>query len=263
MHPKLSVSIIDVGQGDAILLEFPGGKRMLVDAGPLSQRFNAGERIIAPFLKRKGITHLEYLLITHSHSDHLGGTLALLQSIRVDTIVMSPFRGSSYQVRSILQAAEENNVGQKVLRAGSQIALDSRARVYSLYPEHSAAKIKNLNNSSIVLKVVYGSSSVLLVGDAEVVDENKMVRRYDDFLKSDVLKVGHHGSYSSTSEEFLKIVHPHKALVSVGIHNRFRHPSPITMQRLAAHAIEISRTDQKGAIIFESDGSAWKQERWR
>ncbi len=261
MHPKLNVSIIDVGQGDAILLEFPDGKRMLIDAGPLSQRYNAGERIIAPFLKRKGITRLEYFLITHSHSDHLGGARALLRSMMVDTIVMSPFRGSSYQVRSVLQAAEEKNVGQKVLRAGNQITLDPRIRVYCLYPEVGAAKIKNLNNSSIVLKVVYGCSSILLVGDAEAVDENKMVHRYDDFLMSDILKVGHHGSHSSTSEEFLNIVHPQKALVSVGIHNRFSHPSPITMQRLAAHSIEINRTDKKGAIIFESDGSAWKQER--
>jgi competence protein ComEC len=255
--------MIDVGQGDAILLECPNGKRILVDTGPWSMSFDAGERTVVPLLRRKGNIKIDYLLITHSHSDHLGGARSILQSIRVDTLVINYFDSDNRQMKEILQVAREKNVGLKMMYAGDQIPVDPNVRMHVLYPQGNRIAEKNLNNTSIVLKVIFGNASMLLVGDAEVGVEHKLILRYKELLSSDVLKVGHHGSLSSTSEEFLNIVHPHKALISVGNHNKFRHPSPLTLRRLTAHLIGIERTDKIGAIVLESDGKQWTQKVWR
>jgi competence protein ComEC len=263
VHTKLTATMIDVGQGDAILLECPNGKRILVDAGPWSMRFDAGERTVVPFLKRQGNIKVDYLLITHSHSDHIGGARSILQSIRVDTLVLNYFDSDNRQVKEILQVAREKNVGLKMMHAGDQIQIDPNARVYVLYPRLNQHAEKNFNNTSIVLKVIFGNASMLLVGDAEAEVEHKLILRYKEFLSSDILKVGHHGSLSGTSEEFLNIVRPQKALISVGNHNKFRHPSSFTIKRLMAHAVEIERTDKSGAIILENDGNRWAQKMWR
>ncbi len=262
-HPKLTVTTIDVGQGDASLIEFPNGKHLLVDTGPSSRRFDAGERTIIPFLKRKGISKLDYLLITHPHSDHVGGAGSILKSIQVDTLIMNFFGSCNRQTREVLEIAQIRNVGLKAAYAGSQIQIDSNARVYVLYPNQNQLAEKNANNSSLVLKVLYGNASMLLVGDAEDMVEQRMLARYNAFLASDMLKVGHHGSISSTSEEFLKIIHPQTAIVSVGTHNQFRHPSPFILKRIAMYSIGITRTDKMGAIIWENDGKQWMRRMWR
>ena len=262
-HTKLTATMIDVGQGDAILLECPNGKRILVDTGPWSMRFDAGERTIVPFLKRQGNIKVDYLLITHSHSDHLGGARSILQTTRVDTLVINYSDSDNRQVKEILQVAREKNVGLKMMYEGDQIPIDPNVRMYIMNPRENRIAEKNLNNTSIVLKVVFGDASMLLVGDAEAEVEHKLILKYKDLLSSDVLKVGHHGSLSSTSEEFLNTVHPQKALISVGNHNKFRHPSPLTLRRLTAHSIGIERTDKIGAIVLESDGKQWTQKVWR
>jgi competence protein ComEC len=262
-HTKLTATMIDVGQGDAILLECPNEKRILVDAGPWSMRFDAGERTIVPFLKRKGISKLDYLLITHSHNDHLGGVRSILNSIRVDTLVLNGFDSDNRQVKEVFQAAQEKNVGLKMMYTGDQVLIDSNVRMYVLYPQWNQIVKKNLNNTSIVVKVAFGNASMLLVGDAEAAVEHKLISKYKEFLSSGVLKIGHHGSLSSTSEEFLNIVHPHKALISVGNHNKFRHPSLFTLKKLITDSIGIQRTDKTGAIVLESDGKQWTQKVWR
>jgi competence protein ComEC len=262
-HPKCTVSVIDVGQGDAILIEFPNGKRMLIDAGPLSQKFDAGERTVVPFLKRNGISTLDYLLITHSHSDHIGGAGSVLKLLSVDTIMMASLATGNHEVKDVLDIAEARHTGIRLVRAGNQIQIDSNARVYVLHPDSNHTAEKNLNNSSVVLKIVYGNASIMLVGDAEVETEQRMMRRYGAFLSNDILKAGHHGSITSTSEEFLKLVRPQIALISVGYHNKFRHPSPFTLWRLKFHSVEIKRTDNLGAIVLESDGMKWIQTEWR
>ena len=256
-HPKCTVSVIDVGQGDAILIEFSNGKRMLIDAGPLSQKFDAGERTIVPFLKRNGTSELDYLLITHSHSDHIGGAGSVLRLLRVDTIMLASFATGNQQVKDVLEIAEAKHTGEKIARTGNQIQIDSNARVYVLHPDSNHTAEKNLNNSSVVLKIVYGNSSIVLVGDAEIATEKRMITRYSAFLSSNILKAGHHGSITSSSDEFLKVVSPRTALISVGNHNKFRHPSPFTIWRIKSHSIEIKRTDKLGAIVFESDGTKW------
>jgi competence protein ComEC len=262
-NPICTVTVIDVGQGDAILLECPNEKRILIDTGPWSMHFDAGERTIVPFLKRKGITTLDYLLITHPHSDHIGGAKSVLRSIRVDTLVMTSNNSDNRQVKEVLEAAQQKNIGLKTAIAGSQIQIDLNARMYILYPKFNQPEERNLNNSSVVIKVIFNGASMLLVGDAETMVEQKLISKYAKFLSSDVLKVGHHGSISSTSEQFLKIVHPRIALISVGNNNKFRHPSPFTLSRLKANSIDIERTDKFGAIVLESDGNRWIKIEWK
>jgi competence protein ComEC len=262
-HPKCTATVIDVGQGDAILVEFPNNKRILIDAGPLSQKFDAGERTIVPFLKRNGISKLDYLLITHSHSDHIGGTGSVLKLLQVDTLIMASLNAANHQVKDALEIAEARHLGIKTVRAGNQIQIDSNARVYVLHPDSKHIAERNMNNSSIVLKIVYGNSAMMLVGDAEGVVEQRIIPRYGAFLSSDILKAGHHGSITSTSEEFLKLVRPQTVLISVGNHNKFCHPSPFTIWRMKANLIDIQRTDKLGAIILESDGTKWTQKKWR
>jgi competence protein ComEC len=263
MHPGVTTTMIDVGQGDAILIEFPNRKRLLIDAGPLTQKFDAGERTVVPFLKRDGISKLDYFIITHPHSDHIGGAGSVLRFLRVDTIMLASPATGNREVKNVLEIAESRHTGIKMALAGNQIPIDQSARVYILYPDSNHVTEKNLNNSSVVVKIVYGQSSLMLVGDAEVITEQRMMHRYGSFLSSTVLKAGHHGSITSSSEEFLKAVGPKTALISVGIHNKFRHPSPFTIWRMKSHSIDIRRTDQEGAIIMASTDTAWIHKNWR
>jgi len=262
-HTKLIVTMIDVGQGDAILVEFPNGKHLLVDSGPKSQRFNSGEKIIVPLLKRIGISKIDYFVITHPHSDHIGGAESVVKSLRVDSLFMGLLDSTNREVRNLLECAQTRNTGLKEIRAGNQIFVDPNMRIYVLYPTQSMPAEKNLNNSSLVLKIIYGNTSILTVGDAEIPAEQRMIKRYDGLLSSTVLKAGHHGSITSSSEEFLQAVHPAMALISVGNHNRFSDPSPFILSRFKAYSIAVNRTDKLGAIIIESDGKQWMKREWR
>jgi competence protein ComEC len=262
-HENLIATLIDVGQGDCILLDCPNGKHVLIDAGPWSVHFDAGARTIVPFLKRNGITSIDCFIITHPHSDHLGGAASVLRLVHVDTLVLDSTDSNNRQVRECLALAHEKKVGVKSMHAGNQIYVDSSMRMYTFHPPWNQQGQKNLNNSSLVVKVLFGGASILLVGDAEALVEEKLVHRYGKFLSSNVLKVGHHGSLTSTSESFLNTVHPHEALISVGTHNKFRHPSPLILNRLTKNSVEIARTDLQGAIILRNDGKQWVQESWR
>jgi competence protein ComEC len=262
-HPALRATVIDVGQGDAILLESPNAKRLLIDAGPSFRNSNAGARTIVPFLKRNGITRLEYFLITHPHSDHIGGACSILQSLQVDTLLVTSSESASSRMKRVFEIARTGKVRIKVLNRGEQIPIDSAARLYVLHPSPGEANDETWNNTSIVLKAMYGESSLLLVGDAESSVERKMIKRYGTFLACDIIKAGHHGSSTSTCEEFVNAVRPRMAVISVGAYNKFGHPSPMTLKTLEKHSIELHRTDKSGAIILESDGMHWRRREWR
>jgi len=162
-----------------------------------------------------------------------------------------------------LEIAQAMHTGIKIVRTGDRIFIDPSARGYVLHPDSNHLAEKNLNNSSVVLKIIYGNSSILLAGDAEVPAEQRLIPRYGAFLSSNVLKTGHHGSITSTSADFLNVTRPQTALISVGYHNKFRHPSPFTIWRMTMNSIEIQRTDTSGAIVLETDGTKWIQKEWR
>lgn len=266
---KLRISFIDVGQGDAILIEFPDGKTILVDAGPKALTYDAGERIVVPFLKRRSISSLDVLVVSHPHSDHIGGVPATLEHCDVKRVIDSgqPISSQIYS-RYLADIADEGCVFQTA-RAGTTISGVENARIYILSPmaryidTDTSHQHPNLNNTSIVLKLQYGNISMLLSGDAEKDVEEDMVSVYGDFLHSTLLKVGHHGSNTSSSEGFLSAVSPAYAVISVGKNNKFHHPSPTVVQRFEEMKAIVYRTDEEGALIFETNGITLSRIDWR
>jgi competence protein ComEC len=265
----LRVSMIDVGQGDAIFVEFPGGETLLVDTGPLTLAGDAGKRTIAPFLKRKGIGAIDILVITHPDADHCGGAASIIRSFPVRRVIESDAGGSTAVYASYHAAARARGSPLSLVRRGETISAAECARVYVLWPgstraaSHGSSRGVTSNNESIVFKLVYGGVSFLFTGDAERDSETALISSFGSFLGSTVLKVAHHGSDSGTSQEFLDVVRPAVALVSVGLHNRFRHPSPALLGRLDGAGARVLRTDREGAVILETDGRAVQEIPWR
>jgi len=261
--PALTFTAIDVGQGDALLLEFPNGKMLLVDAGPKSFAYDAGERVVAPFLKRNGIRTLDALVISHGHSDHIGGVRSLLSNVEVKRIVESGALASSKLYRDMAAAAERQEVLVQRVSAGDMLQIDPTTRVFVLHPLAGVDSSHNLNNTSLVLKILYGSTSLLLPGDAETEVEEKVLQRYGALLQSDILKAGHHGSRTSSSEKFLEKVRPAIAAISVGRNNKFHHPSPEVIEQFRKMGVDVRRTDRDGALIWRSDGERFEVVRWK
>jgi DNA internalization-related competence protein ComEC/Rec2 len=266
---RARITFIDVGQGDAVFIELPGGKNLLVDGGPKSTEFDAGERIVTPFLKRKGISAIDLLLVSHPDADHLGGIPAVLRDFEVKEVL-----DNGLVARSDLYSEyrrEVHRLGRMLHlgRAGKCQTMGDGVRMYILSPSSALLQSDtstgeaSMNNASVVLKLQHGDVSFLLAGDAAMEAEEEMLNTYGDFLKSTVLKIGHHGSRSSSSEKFLDAVRPEYAVFSVGKHNRFNHPSPDVIQRLSNLGVDMKRTDEEGAVVFESDGSSLSYVDWR
>ncbi len=265
----MRVSMIDVGQGDAIFIQLPGGKNLLVDAGPWSPDFDTGERIVVPFLKRLGISEIDFLIASHAHNDHIGGFKAVFDQMRVKRVIDSGQPQSSQFYRNYVTALHNEGSVHEGIRSGTLLYDQDEVRLYVLYPTKtfitadSLGHHPNLNNTSVVFKLCYGGISFLFTGDAEEEAEAELVHVYGDFLRSTVLKVGHHGSITSSSDVFLDAVQPTVAIISVGRNNKFNHPSPIVIERLQTRGSGILRTDEDGAVMIETDGHTWRQVEWK
>ncbi len=262
------VTFLDVGQGDAALLELPGDERILVDAGPRSAEWDAGRRFVEPFLRSSGIRSLRGIVVTHPHSDHLGGVPFLLEHLKISEMIDAGSQPSSRLHGEELRLVDSLGIPRMIVKAGDRIRVSESARMYVLGPRegevvHDSTKHPNLNNESVVLRLVYGKTSLLLAGDAEGEEEGMMESMYGPFLRSAVLKTGHHGSITSSTQEFLDLVNPSIAVVSVGARNKFRLPSREVLQRFSDRGIRYFRTDELGAVVMESDGETWSVKEWR
>lgn len=255
--PNLRVTFFDVGQGDAALLEFPAG-RLLVDAGPLLENYDAGERVLVPFLRTHGIRQLEAVVITHPHADHLGGLLSLLSEVKIKKVFVCGVKTNSPLEQLCEKMADSLRVTMLTLRAGERLPDFAPAQVLVLHPLRDEADFENINDASIVIKVVFGQQAFLFSGDAEFEGENHLLQ-FAPVLDSEVLKVGHHGSRSSSLEPFLRAVSPRWAVASVGRWNNFGHPDPEILARYDSLGIQLVRTDQNGAVVFETDGETLKR----
>ncbi len=261
--PKLRVTMMDVGQGDAIFVEFPNGRTLLVDAGPKIWHYDAGEKIVTRFLKRGGLTSLDAVLISHPHIDHFGGLQSVFVNLDVGQIIEGLAPADTGVYFNYMKAASERGIIRFQTGLGKVLTMDEDVRIYVVHPIGSEDVASNENNSSVVFKLEYGNTSMLFTGDAETEAETKLAKRYGSFLRSQVVKTGHHGSSTSSSELFLRTVRPRAALVSVGLNNKFSHPSPEVLGRMRQDGIDVARTDEEGAIVFQSDGREWERVQWR
>jgi competence protein ComEC len=265
----LSITMLDVGQGDALFIEFPDGKTMLYDSGPRTMRSDAGERIVVPFLKRHGIRHIDAVVISHPHADHYGGLEAVLNEVSVGMVYETGQSGSGQWYAALKEKIGRGKTPVTSLRAGDFIDGFENVRIYVVHPappfvqEPEDDRSWNLNNASIVLLIVYGDTRILLTGDAEREAEHYMIYIYNDFLDADILKAGHHGSRTSNTDGFLSIVAPEKALISVGRLNRFGHPSEEVIRRFDEKGIAVYRTDRNGAIVIRTCGREYRIETMR
>ena len=257
-HDALLMEAIDVGQGDSLLLITPDGKTLLVDGGGFGggphqapQEFDIGEEVVSEALWSRGIRHLDAVALSHAHSDHMGGLPAILRNFHPDELwVGNNPRFGAYN--ALLDEAAALHVRLRSLRAGDALTLGAtQITVFAPFRDYQPGP-EPTNNDSLVLRVAYGATSVMLEGDAEAPIEQAMLA--EPGLQSTLLKVGHHGSVTSTRPEFLARVAPQWAVISCGLHNRYGHPREEVLEELQAAHIRTFRTDINGATCFRLDG---------
>lgn len=241
----LKVHFLDVGQGDSILVQFPDGKNMLVDAG-----INESASTIINYLNNNGIKKLDYLVGTHPHEDHVGSLDAVIKEFEIGEVLMPKATTNTQSFRDVLTAIKNKGLQVTAAKAGICIINDGNLSVNILGP--CGAAYESLNNYSAVIKIKYGEVAFLLMGDAEALSEKEILATGAD-VRAQVLKVGHHGSQSSTAPEFLIAVNPEIAVISVGEGNDYHHPHQITLNKLQKAGITVLRTDQMGTIIISAD----------
>ena len=261
----LLIEAIDVGQGDSILLITPDGKTLLIDGGGFGggprqapQDFDIGEDVVSPTLWARGIRHLDAVALTHAHSDHMGGLPAILRNFHPDELwVGNNPRFGAYN--ALLDQAASLHVRVRSFRTGAAFAFGAtQVNVLAPFPNYQPGPAPT-NNDSLVLRVAYGQTSVLLEGDAESPIEDAMVAHANlpgQGLQSTLLKVGHHGSITSTRPEFLALVRPQWAVISCGLHNRYGHPRHEVLEELQEAKIRTLSTDINGISCFTLNGQS-------
>ena len=239
---KLQIWFLDVGQADSILIQ-NGDANMLIDAGN-----NEDGKKLVSYFQSLGIESFQYVIGTHTHEDHIGGMDDIIDNFNIDTFYMPDAITTTATFESVLDSLEAKNIAFQTPSIDSIFKLGNAA-IDVLYV---GTDDSDLNNTSIVLKLTYGNTSILFMGDAEKEVET-IIEKKD--ISADVLKVGHHGSNTSSSKTFLEKVNPSYAIISVGTGNSYGHPSNTTIQNLENQNIQIYRTDENGTIIMTSDGT--------
>ncbi len=256
----LKVNYIDVGQADSILIQSPGGANMLIDAGETK------ENAVLNYLNSHGVKKLDVVVATHPHEDHISEMSKVIDKFEIGTFYMPPKTHTTKSFERMLDSLLAKNITPTEAKAGIEFNLDDNVKCNIVAPCKS--DYDNLNNWSVVLKLTYGKRSFLFTGDAEMLSEEEIVESGVD-IKADVLKIGHHGSHSSTSERFFYAVSPESVVISAGKDNDYGHPHKETMDFLHRSGVEdIFITYEEGDIVATSDGESlsfniwdkWKQD---
>ncbi len=248
----LALHFLSVGQGDAAVIHTPAGRWILVDAGPADDKHDAGRDVVLPFLVRHGVHRLAAFVLSHAHQDHVGGAESVLREIPADLIVEPAEPVEEPHYLHVLDLAATRGYRWHPGRAGDSLTVDG-VRFLVVHPDTTWARWgEDLNDDSVVLLVRYGSFEAVLAGDLGIRAESLLAGRMG---RVDLLKVGHHGSAGSSGIPWLRELRPKAAVVSVGP-NRYGHPSPPAMQRLAARGVEVWRTDRDGTVTVTVGDSA-------
>lgn len=242
---QLKVHFVDVGQADAIFIQTPENENILIDGGG-----NDDEQFICEYLASQQVEKIKVLIGTHPHEDHIGGLDAVINRFPVENVYLPRVTHNTEAFKDLLQAIKNRGLKVKTAQSGVDIPL-TNLNCQILSP--AARAYESLNDYSAVIKLNYGQQSFLFCGDAGAAAESDMLAGGYD-LQSNVIKIGHHGSISSTSKSFLRAVAPDYAIISCGQHNPYGHPHTETLARLKTAGINILRIDQLGTIIMTADG---------
>ena len=258
------VIFMNVGQGDAAFINGYQSKNILIDAGRSDHGVKSGKYSIGPYLKSKGIDRINYFLLTHADADHAGGAEYIMDTFKIDTLLVGIHSPSSDSFGKILDIANNKNIAFKKVALGDKIKLGDNSEIQVMYPPNNYIIPANEtgNNSSVVIKYKYANSSILFTGDIEVLSEETMSNS-ELLLVSNLLKVPHHGSKSSSSILFLGKVSPTDAIISVGGNNPYGHPSEDVIDRYKKNNITVHRTDEDDAVIFRSEGETFRLYNWK
>ncbi|MCI8273908.1 MAG: DNA internalization-related competence protein ComEC/Rec2 [Clostridia bacterium] len=255
--PKdLKIYFIDVNQGDATLIVTPYNQKILIDGGG-SSTYNIGKNILEPYLLDRKINCIDYIILSHMDEDHVKSSLYLLQEIKVNNVIIGKQFENSQNYKEFIKIVKEKKINVQVVEAGQRINIEKNLYFDVLWPNsNKVISENNINNNSLVCKMIYKDFSILFTGDIEEVAEKAIVEEYigTNTLKSTILKVAHHGSKSSSSKDFLDKVKAKIALIGVGANNIFGHPNNEVLERLNEVGSKIYRTDEYGEIIIKSNG---------
>lgn len=243
----LNIYYLDVGQGDSIFIELPNSETMLIDGAELKEKDS-----IISFIKKNGYSTIDYLIATHPHADHIGSLSAIINEFTIKNIYMPKVISTSKTYENLLNTISQKNLKVKTAKIGVSILDSEKLKIKFLSPKKD--NYQELNNYSAVLQIIYQTKSFLFMGDAEKEVESEITEN----IKSDVIKVGHHGSNTSSSASFIEKVNPDYAIISVGENNKYNHPSIEVIKRWEAIGAKIFRTDKDGMIKVETDGKNLK-----
>ncbi len=259
LRGKFELTAIDVGQGDSLLVTFPDGTLMLIDAGGIPSfgrakkpGLDVGEDVVSPYLWSRSIKHLDIVAMTHAHEDHMGGMGAVLRNFHPAELWTGATQNSP-EWRTVREAAERLRIPIREKRRADPFEFGGTTmQVLAPGPAYESESIPK-NDDSLVMWVKFGATSFLLTGDMEKKIEAQLLGA-DLVRHADVLKVGHHGSRTSSTANFLDAVHPAFGIISVGFDNTYGHPSHITIDALQERKIDVRRTDEDGPVTVVSDG---------
>ncbi|HEY1042054.1 MAG TPA: MBL fold metallo-hydrolase [Candidatus Paceibacterota bacterium] len=248
----LAVAFLDVGQGDAIYIESPTGVDLLIDGGKDKSAVRELSKVMGPLDRR-----IDIVLATHPDADHIGGLPDVLSRYRVGTVLESGKAGDSSQADRFTDSIRrEAGAAYGIAKQDMRIHLGEGVYADVLFPEGDAKKLRETNDASVILRLVYGESEFMLTGDAPSWVEERLVQKYGRGLRSDVLKAGHHGSRTSSSDVFLFAVMPQTVVVSAGKDNPYGHPHPEVLDNVREIGATVVSTAESGTIVFRSDGKS-------
>lgn len=248
---NLKINFIDVGQGDSTLIITPTNKKILIDSGGAeTENFDGGKNTLLPYLLDRKIIYLDYVCISHFDADHCKNFIYVLNNIKVKNIIISKQYESTETFEEIIRIAKKKNINILIVEAENIMQIEKNLRLRILWPGELC---NNINKNSIVMKLEYNNFSCLFTGDISKEIERKLIKKYGEELKADILKVAHHGSNTSSDEAFIKVVRPQISLIGVGKNNKFNHPNDDTIKVLERFNSRIYRTDLMGEINIEVD----------
>lgn len=256
--PKMEIVFLDVGQGDATFIKSPNGRTILIDGGDVEGDFSFGERVIAPYLRHRGLNRIDCVVLSHPHDDHLGGLVYILENFEVGHVLDAGQPYDSYRYQRFMSLIVAKNIDYRVVRENDQITGFAPLEIKVLHPSADYAEFYfaqdgfNTNDGSVTLKITYDAVDCLFTGDLEEDAEEEL---FDDpELDCEVVKAPHHGSITSSTLELIHATTPEVVYVPCGRHNKFKHPSAEVMRRYRSVGSNIFRADLHGALLVETDG---------